>query len=74
MSAYTLEAMNQVRLIGQGEPELLHGTWRIDDLFETMGIQPLLGRGFRADEEKTEAKVVLIREKLWRSSLWRIRY
>ena len=66
MAAYTFQAMNRITLLGQGEPEVVQATNATRDLFSTMGIQPLLGRGFSAAEERQKRAVALIGEKLWR--------
>jgi predicted permease len=66
MAAYTFQAMNRITLVGQGEPEIVQATNATADLFPTMGIQPLLGRGFSAEDERGKRPVALIAEKLWR--------
>lgn len=66
MAAHTLSAMNQATLLGQGEPEIVHGTMASSDLFSTMGIEPMLGRTFSAAEERARQRVAVISEKLWR--------
>ena len=66
ISAYTFQAMNQITLLGQGEPEIVHGSMVTHDLFSTMGISPLLGRNFTAEEERQKQNVAIISEKLWR--------
>ena len=66
MAAYTFQEMNRITLVGQGQPELVQATNATADLFSTMGIQPLLGRGFSADDERGKRPVALIAERLWR--------
>jgi predicted permease len=66
MAAYTLQAMNRITLAGQGQPEVVQATNATCDLFSTMGIQPLLGRGFSAADERGKRPVALIAESLWR--------
>jgi len=66
MAAYTLQAMNKITLIGQGDPEVIQATAATNDLFPMMGIQLLIGRSFTAEEERTKQNVGLISEKLWR--------
>ncbi len=66
MAAHTASAMNNVTLLGQGDAEYVQATMASHDLFSTMGIQPLLGREFNADEERTKQQVGLISENLWR--------
>jgi len=66
MAAHTLAAMDHMTLLGVGEPETVHGTNATYDLFSTMGIEPMLGRDFTAEEDRTQARVTVISEKLWR--------
>ena len=47
--------MNTATLLGQGQPEMVHGTMATSDLFSTMGIQPILGRNFSEAEERARA-------------------
>jgi predicted permease len=54
-------------LTGMGNSELLDGEFMTADYFETLGVQPILGRTFTREEEKPGAgPVVLISEGLWR--------
>ena len=66
LAAYTFQAMNRITLVGPGEPEVVQATNATADLFPTMGIQPLLGRGISAADERGKRPVALIGEKLWR--------
>jgi putative ABC transport system permease protein len=66
LAVYTLSAMNNITLLGQGAPAVIHGTMASSNLFPAMGIQPLAGRAFTAEEERTKQHVVLISEALWR--------
>ena len=66
ISGHTLAAMDQMTLLGVGEPEAVHGANATDNLFYTMGIQPILGRAFTEGEDRRQARVALISEKLWR--------
>jgi predicted permease len=66
MAAYTFQEMNRITLLGQGQPELVQATNATADLFSTMGIQPLLGRGLSAGDERGKRPVALIAESLWR--------
>ena len=54
-------------LTGNGEPEQFNATMISPSLMPMLGIQPLVGRGFREDEEKPGSPaVVLISEGLWK--------
>ena len=66
MAAYTFQEMNRITLVGQGQPEVVQATSATANLFATMGIQPLLGRGLSADDERGKRPVALIAEDLWR--------
>jgi predicted permease len=66
MSAHTASPMNHATLLGSGQPEIVHGAMASSELFATMGIQPMLGRNFSADEERAKQRVMVISEDLWR--------
>jgi predicted permease len=66
IAAYTLAAMNNTTLLGQGEPAAVHATMASSNFFPTMGIEPLAGRAFSDEEERTKQRVVLLSENLWR--------
>jgi predicted permease len=66
MAAHTASAMNTVTLLGQGQPEIVHGAMASSDLFSTMGIQTVVGRNFSEAEERAKRQVVVISEGLWR--------
>jgi putative ABC transport system permease protein len=66
MAAHTQAAMNNITMLGQGDPELVHATMASHDLFSTVGIRPLLGREFSAEEERAKQQVGLISESFWR--------
>ncbi|HXK06221.1 MAG TPA: ABC transporter permease [Verrucomicrobiae bacterium] len=66
LAAYTLSAMNNGTLLGQGEPEAVHATMASSNLFSAMGIEPMAGRAFSDAEERTKQQVALISENLWR--------
>jgi putative ABC transport system permease protein len=49
-----------------GKPERLQGQRATADYFSTLGIQPILGRGFLAEEEEVgNDRVVVLSEGLW---------
>ena len=66
IAAYTLSSMNTVTLLGQGDADIVHATMATSNLFPAMGIQPLLGRAFTDEEERTKQRTALISEDLWR--------
>ena len=45
----------QPTLTGTGEPELLRGAQVSHDALATLGVEPLLGRSFRPDEDRAGA-------------------
>jgi putative ABC transport system permease protein len=54
-------------LTGGDEPESLSGMYVSASFFPTLGVQPMLGRAFRPDEEHAGAeRVVIISHRLWR--------
>lgn len=48
------------------KPERLTGAMVTKDFFAALGVKPLLGRSFSADEERERAPLALISEGLWR--------
>jgi putative ABC transport system permease protein len=64
MAAYRGAGFN---LTGEGEPERLRGEMVSHGFFEILGVQPLLGRTFTADEDRLGADpTVMITESLWK--------
>ena len=64
MAAYRSTGFN---LSGSGEPERLHGEMISAGFFEILGVNPLLGRTFTADEDRLGANpTVMITEGLWK--------
>ena len=54
-------------LTGQGVPEHLHGEMISAGFFEILGVNPLLGRTFSADEDRLGANATaMISESLWK--------
>jgi putative ABC transport system permease protein len=66
IAAHTLSSMNSVSLLGEGEPDTVHATMATNNLFPAMGIQPLIGRAFTDEEERTKQRMALLSENLWR--------
>jgi putative ABC transport system permease protein len=68
MGAFTITPMNLSA--EQGRPERFSGGQLTVGAFETLGIQPIRGRGFRDGDDRPGAEPVI----LLGSSLWRDRY
>ncbi|HEX8798266.1 MAG TPA: ABC transporter permease, partial [Terriglobales bacterium] len=65
MAAY--RQMGGVTLSGNGEPEAVTGQMISNGFFEILGITPVLGRTFTADEDRLGANpTVMISEGLWK--------
>src|SRR3984885_1765541 len=64
MAAHTASAMNTATLLGQGQPEIVHGTMASSNLFPTMGIQPIVGRNFSDPEKRARQQMAVISETL----------
>jgi predicted permease len=63
MAAYRSVGFN---LSGYGEPERLHGEMISAGFFEILGVNPIIGRTFTADEDRIGANpTVMIAEGLW---------
>lgn len=66
-SALSAYAGSDLTLAGAGEPTILHGTRVSPDHFDVMGVQPFLGRAFRAAERRPGGDdVVILSHALWR--------
>jgi putative ABC transport system permease protein len=52
-------------LTGVGEPERLDGRRVSANLFDFLGVKPIIGRTFVPEEDKPGTKVVLLNESLW---------
>jgi predicted permease len=64
LAAFRSEDYN---LTGAGQPERLHGHQISADFFAMLGVKPVLGRDFRAEEDQAGANpVVLISDGLWK--------
>ena len=62
MAATSYRSFN---LTGVGEPERLDGRRVSANLFDFLGVKPIVGRTFVPEEDKPGAKVVLLNESLW---------
>ena len=57
-------------LTGQQEAQRVKTQWVSFDLFRTLGVDPIAGRHFRADEERLEApEVAIVSHALWQRLL-----
>jgi predicted permease len=63
MAAFVLTTFN---LTGVGEPERLDGRRVSANLFDVLGVKPIVGRTFVPEEDKPGTKVVLLSESLWK--------
>ena len=63
MSAFSERSFN---LTGVGEPERLEGRRVSANLFDVLGVKPIIGRTFVAQEDQPGSKVVLLNESLWK--------
>ena len=54
-------------LLGRGEPERVHGEMISAGFFEILGVNPLMGRAFSAEEDQLGGNpTAMISERLWR--------
>ncbi len=59
-------AIGGITLTGHGEPERVDGAWISASLFPTLGVQPLIGRGFLPEEDQPKVEnAVLLSYGLW---------
>ena len=65
LAAHTFDAMNKATLLDAGEPEAIQVLQATHNLFPTLGIQPLHGRWYNADDEVRKLPVAVISEALW---------
>jgi putative ABC transport system permease protein len=63
MAAFAERSFN---LTGVGEPERLDGRRVSANLFDLLGVKPIVGRNFVPDEDKPGTKVALLNESLWK--------
>lgn len=61
---------NRFSFSGGESPEQIDGAWVTSDFFNTIGVQPALGRGFLPGEDESKAiQTVVISDSLWRRRL-----
>ncbi len=64
LGAFTGE--ENVTLSGAAEPEVLKGAWVSAGFLRILGVEPMLGRGFRSEEDSAGgAPVAMISSELW---------
>ncbi len=71
-------SMAAIRILGvnlmlQGQPDRVFGARVTSNWFGTLGIQPVLGRGFTPAEDKVGGNVTLIGDELWNRRFGRSR-
>jgi putative ABC transport system permease protein len=62
---YRDSGFSRVTLFIAGEPELAQGAFASSNLFSLMGVPPILGRTFSAEEETRGEHVVVLSHALW---------
>ena len=55
-----------VTLTGAGDPEEIAAQLVSVELFSVLGVQPALGRAFVPEENRPDARVVILSDRLWR--------
>src|SRR4051812_22519802 len=63
MAAFAERSFN---LTGAGEPERLDGRRVSANLFNLLGVTPIIGRSFVPEEDKPGTKVAILNEALWK--------
>ena len=59
-------SLSESKLIGRGEPKPVSFVWVAGNFFQTLGVQPVLGRSFTSDESvKGGRPVVLLSYPFW---------
>jgi predicted permease len=65
-SHLAMSAFNAFTLTGRGDPEQVIGLYGSASLLPTLGVEPVLGRNFAADEDRPGGEgVVLISRRFW---------
>ena len=67
VAAYSFQAMDKATLTGQGDPIAVQATNAASDLFSLLGIEPVAGRFYTAQDENQKQHLTLISEHLWRT-------
>jgi predicted permease len=65
-SEFAAQSNTGFTLTGRGDPENLQGIRVTENFFRTLGVQPLLGRGFTADDDRPGGpNVALLSHAFW---------
>lgn len=65
--ALSATADTEINMISQGEPERVRAQYVSANFFDLLGVRPILGRGFRADEDLPgAAPVAILTDGLWK--------
>lgn len=64
-SALGVYALGAANLVGSGEPVRLRIGYASSDVLPALGVTPVIGRAFTADEERSRRTVVLMSHGLW---------
>ncbi len=67
LAAYSFQAMDKATLTGQGDPTAVQATNASSQLFSLLGIEPLAGLFYTAQDENQKQHLALISEHLWRT-------
>ena len=59
---------NNYTLTGAGDPQHIDGHIVSSEFFRVLGVNPALGRGFVADDEKPGVRVAVLSHRLWQSA------
>jgi putative ABC transport system permease protein len=66
--ALTATRPGEFTITGDGEPQRVYGSRVSANFFDVLGLDPLYGRGFLADDDNPKTSTVaVINERLWRS-------
>jgi putative ABC transport system permease protein len=52
-------------LTGGGDPELVNGVQVTSSMFDTLGVQPMIGRVWRADEDLPGSRLAVLTHSIW---------
>jgi predicted permease len=63
---FAFSTPDNLRLTGRGEPESATGIAVIGNFFQTLGVQPSIGRLFTPDEARSGAPIAVLSNPYWR--------